>query len=567
MSRRNLLQWPVGHFAAHPMILGCVRVLAVGLFVTLLIAGLIGQQTPTENIAPTLVWIIWWGGLVSVAAVCGNLWALINPWKILYDWAAWCSGRVFGARQSPYVPYPHALGVWPGVFLFGVFAWIMLVYEDAAIPARLSMIILLYSGITWSGMFLFGKEVWLRYGEAFALLFRWVCRFAITEVRVTDAAVTTACRLNCRNRQGDSIDCCACFARVQPSQRQWNLRPVAAGLLQDETVSFSEMMFVLVLLGTVMFDSLLATPLWVDIETALQGYLPGDRQMQRLLIRTLGLLGLPLLLLECYALIGMLMAVASGQRVPWVGLARRFIVTLIPIVIAYHLSHSLALLLVQGQAILPLLSDPLGWGWDVFGSADYRINSGMVGARFTWLTVVVTMVAGHMIAISLAYLVALRTLRERTLVQRSQYPMLAVLVASAMIGLWLLAPPIMAGDTTAAAVPGAPATAALRATRGNFRPVDLAIPRTLPPGFFVERCLMLIPDETFSFSFHASRPIRFNLHYHMAGRDYFPIAEHMAQTEMHTFTPSVPQRYCLMWANTSPEVVELSLKLALIKKE
>jgi hypothetical protein len=499
-----------------------------------------------------LVWIVWWIGLVSIAAVFGNLWALINPWQILYDWAAWFSARIGGVRQAPHVPYPRALGVWPGVFLFGVFAWIALVYEDAAVPARLSIIILLYSAITWSGMFLFGKAVWLRHGEAFSLLFRWVSRCAITEVRLTDTAVTTACRLNCRDRHGDSIDCYACFAKAQPSQRQWNLRPVAAGLLQDEAVSLSEMMFVLVLLGMVMFDGLLATPLWMDIETALQGYLPGVGQMPRMLIRTLGLLGLPLLLLECYVLIGMLMAFAGGQRGSWSGLARRFTSTLVPIAIAYHLAHYLLFLLMQGQAIMPLLSDLFGWGWDVFGSAAYRINRGMVGARVAWWTAVVIMVVGHMIAVSLAYLVALRTLREHTLAQRSQYPMLALMLASMMISRWILAPPIIAADTTAA-VPGASTTAALRAARGKARPIDLAIPRMLPPGVFVERCLRLTPDETLSLSFHASRPIRFNLHSHQAGRFSSVIGEHMAQNETHTFTPSVTQSYCLMWANTSPE--------------
>jgi hypothetical protein len=60
--------------------------------------------------------------------------------------------------------------VWPGVVLFWVFAWIELVFKDAAVPARLTEMVLLYSVITWAGMFLFGKDVWLRYGEAFSLV-------------------------------------------------------------------------------------------------------------------------------------------------------------------------------------------------------------------------------------------------------------------------------------------------------------------------------------------------------------------------------------------------------------
>jgi putative copper export protein/mono/diheme cytochrome c family protein len=567
VPRHNLLQWPVGRLVAHPIVLGGVRILAVGLFVILLIAGLLGQQTPTKNIAPTLVWVIGWIGLVSVTAVFGNLWALINPWQILYDWATWFTRRVFGVRQSTYVPYPRPLGIWPGVLLFGVFAWLQLVYEGAVIPARLSMLLLLYSGLTWSGMFLFSKDVWLRHGDPLSLAFRWVSRFAITDVRVTDTTVTTACHLNCRDQQGESIDCYACFAKARPSRRQWNLRPVAAGLLQDEVLSVSDMMFVLVLLGTVTFDGLLATPLWADIEIALQGYLPGDGQTQRVLLRTLGLLGVPLLLLECYVLIGMFMALASGQRVSWAILIRQFTVTLVPIAIAYHLAHYLAFLLVQGQAFLPLLSDPFGWGWNVFGSADFRINFALVEARSAWLAAVVIIGAGHISAISLAYLVALRMLRERPLVQRSQYPMLTLLGASTVVSLWMLASPILDDGPPTTANPGAPATAVLRAAKDSARPLEAPPLTLLPPGFIVEHCLALTPDDTLSFSFQASRPLRFNMHYHRAGQLHFSIGEHMAQAETHTFTPSVSERYCLMWANASPKAVELSLRLMQTKKE
>jgi putative copper export protein len=534
----DLLQWPAGRWVAHPLVLGGVRVVTVGLFVTLLIAGLIGRQTPTMNIAPTLVWIIGWVGLVSLGAVYGNLWALLNPWRILYDWAAWGTERVSGVRQATYVPYPRALGVWPGVLLFGAFAWFHLVYEDAAVPVKLSGGLLLYSGLTWSGMFLFGKEVWLRHVDPLSLALRWVSRCAITAGRVTEA-----------------------------SQHQWNLRPVAAGLLHDEVLSVSDMLFVLVLLGTIAFDGLLATPLWVEIEAALQEYLPGDGPLQRMLIRTLGLLGMPLFLLECYALMSMCMGLVSGQRIAWTWLARRLTVTLVPIAVAYHLAHYLVFLLVQGQAIIPLLSDPLGWGWDLFGSADYRINFGMVGPRWAWLTTVAVIVVGHIIAVCVAYLVALRIFRAPTLARRSQYPMLAWLVASTMLSLWMLAPPVTDGGTTAVAIPGAPTTAVWRAARGTARLVEPLTVTMLRPGVFVKRCHMLTPDETFSISFQASQPVRFNLHYHRAGRDHFAIAEHLAHAETHTFTPPARQIYCLMWTNVSPQVVELSVQLMRMQRE
>ncbi len=127
---------------------------------------------PTNNLAPTLVWVLWWVGLAYVSALVGNVWALINPWKIAFEWAQAFYRRLNpGGKLGFHLPYPGKLGVWPGLLLFLGFAWVELVYMESAVPVRITQMILIYSLITWGGMLLFGKEQWLRHGEAFAIVF------------------------------------------------------------------------------------------------------------------------------------------------------------------------------------------------------------------------------------------------------------------------------------------------------------------------------------------------------------------------------------------------------------
>lgn len=447
--RLNLLRSPAGRFLAHPWLLVGVQLVSVVVFIAGILAGLFGQQNPTKNLAPTLVWVIWWVGLAYVSALIGNLWALVNPWKILFGWAEQLYRHVTcGAELSRAWPYPRTLGVWPGVLLFLVFAWVELVFEDAAAPSVLAGLALLYSAITWTGMFLFGKEVWLRYGEAFSLVFGLLARFAPTEVRVTDTRVCQDCRV-CGEHNGVCIDCYACFARAKPNQREWNLRPFAVGLFQSETLSLSETVFVLLLLATVTFDGFLATPLWVGMEAALQEVVSGLGNGGLRVIRTFGLLVFPLLFLEIYFLVSVCMALASKKRLAAVRLARVFALSLVPIAIAYHMAHYFSFLLIQGQSIIPLVSDPFGWGWNLFGSAGYRVNIGVVGARFGWYMAVITIVVGHIIAVYVAHRVAMCTLRDQTLALRSQYPMLALMVGYTVVSLWILAQPIMEGGAGA----------------------------------------------------------------------------------------------------------------------
>ena len=93
--------------------------------------------------------------------------------------------------------------------------------------------------------------------------------------------------------------------------------------------------------------------------------------------------------------------------------------------------------------MIPLTSDPFGFGWDLFGTRLYFVNIGIVDARFVWITSVIAIVTGHIVAVWLAHVVALRKFRESHAALRSQIPMLFLMVAYTMLSLWILAQPVV----------------------------------------------------------------------------------------------------------------------------
>jgi len=117
--------------------------------------------------------------------------------------------------------------------------------------------------------------------------------------------------------------------------------------------------------------------------------------------------------------------------------------SLVPIAIAYLVAHYYTLLLVQGQAIIALLSDPFGWGWDLFGTADYEINAALVGADTVWYSQVCLIVAGHVVAVYLAHVASLRLVRSPRLQTQMQYPMLALMICYTVFSLWILSQPVV----------------------------------------------------------------------------------------------------------------------------
>jgi hypothetical protein len=123
--------------------------------------------------------------------------------------------------------------------------------------------------------------------------------------------------------------------------------------------------------------------------------------------------------------------------------ARAFVLTLVPIAIAYLVAHYLSYFLIQGQLLIRLASDPFGFEWNLFGTAHFRPDIGIVGARFMWYTSLIAIVLGHVAAVASAHFVALRRIEDPRLAMRSQIPMLVLMIAYTMVSLWIIAQPIV----------------------------------------------------------------------------------------------------------------------------
>jgi len=115
----------------------------------------------------------------------------------------------------------------------------------------------------------------------------------------------------------------------------------------------------------------------------------------------------------------------------------------VPISIGYHLAHYFSLLAIAGQFIIPLASDPFGYGWNLFGTTLYRIDIGIVDARFIWYLAVTAIVTGHIVAVWIGHVTAYAAFGDAAAARRSQYPMLALMVGYTMLSLWILAQPIV----------------------------------------------------------------------------------------------------------------------------
>ena len=382
--------------------------IGIAAFALVVYAGFAGTQTAIANLAPTVIYVIFWVGIPFASAVLGDVFAAFNPWRAVARGVSWTAGRASGGRLPAPMAYPSWLGRWPAVFGILAFAWIELVYINRDDPSVLVALALLYAATQLVGMSVFGIETWTRRADAFAVYFNLFSRLA---------------PLHWRNRT---------------LYRRAPLSGVPHLELVPGTVAL-----LCTMIGTTSFDGFSQGPLWAGtnaIAPTLQQRFVNVGFTQVAGLEITGTIGLVLMVCFVGAIYraGIAGMGSIGGRHESGELARRFAHSLLPIAFAYVVAHYFSLLAYQGQAMAALVSDPLGDGSDVFGTAGTIIDYNVISATGIWYVQVAALVLGHVAGLTLAHDRALTVYRRVRDATRSQYWMLAVMVGFTSLGLWLL---------------------------------------------------------------------------------------------------------------------------------
>jgi hypothetical protein len=378
-TRRRLLTIP----AAVDVACGTVGLL---FFALVVYSGLAGTEQTNANLAPTFIYVHFWVGLVVLSVLFGDVFRAFNPWLALARGASWASARVLGRSPIEGRPYPDWLGRWPAAIGILGFAWLELAYVNKDDPDILAILALAYAAVQLAGMAVFGIAAWSRHGDAFGAYFNLFASLSV-------------------------------FERIE---RTLFLRPPLSGAPRLPMVAGGVALLV-VAIGSTTFDGFSNGSVWADLSPDIQELFTDLGASQRMAVQwasTVGLLGCVLAIGAFYRLgIEGMRTVGGGHDSG--ELARSFAHTLAPIAFAYALAHYFSLLLFQGQAGAYLISDPLGKGWDIFGTANATIDYTIISGNAIWYVQVGALIGP----------------RDAT---RSQYWMLVVMVGFTSLGLWLL---------------------------------------------------------------------------------------------------------------------------------
>ena len=389
----------------HPATRLVARLLVLAAYGWAGLALLAGQDLLTNPIFGfVFVWV--WVGLVPISLLLGGFWRATNPLRTVH--AALC--RLAGTDpEQGLLRLPERLGVWPAALALFGFAWLELVQPDRTTVAVLRVWVLAWLVLGVIGAIVFGRR-WISSADPFE-------NYADTVSQLSPWA-----RVDRTVRGSNGV--------VPPADNDLRLvNPLAH--LSHWRAPPGAVAVVAALLGSTAFDSFANTSFWIATVQS--------SAVSTVVWNTLGLLVMIMIVLGSFSLAAAWMARYADR--PAAAYPRLMVPSVVPIVIGYAIAHYATLLIVEGQRTAISWSDPLGRGWNVFGSAEMGVNAAIFDhPTAVALIQLVAIVTGHILGIVCAHELAVRLLpAEHALA--GQLPMLVVMVGYTCAGLVLLFSP------------------------------------------------------------------------------------------------------------------------------
>jgi ferredoxin len=415
---------------------------------------LFGTPAGSRNFGIIFVWIVWWGLLIILLVpFMGRFWCSICP---IPGPGEWLQRRNIITKRLPKLRtlnkrWPRQLkNMWLQNFGFlgvALFSVIILMQPQVTGWLLLGFILL---GVVLSVFY--KNRVFCRYVCPVGGFIGLYSMVSPLEVRINDPDVcrthtTKDCMTGNENGYGcpwmvypgkleRNIDCGMCMECLKTCPKNniaLNLRPFGTDLTIQKEHRLDEAYKAFIMLACALVYSVVLLGPWGELKNA-----ANMQSLPQWLMYATGFLTFVLLIVP-----GVFGAFSAAS---WLVIKRArplqqvfvgFTYTLVPMGLAAWVAFSLGFVLVNGSYAFSVLSDPFGWGWNLFGTADTPWSPAMpqiIGFLQTGV-----LVAGLLFSVQTAYKIARQHTRTHPLAFIAMLPISTFLALTTLIfiGLYL----------------------------------------------------------------------------------------------------------------------------------
>ena len=364
-------------------------------FYIFLIAGIFGSPVGNRNIIIVLVWILWWFLLMTfMVPFLSRLWCIMCPFPLFGEWfqrralIKVRSGRTGGLRNKVYglsKRWPRKLtNIWiqnVGFMLLGTF-FVILATRPFVSALVLGGLFVLATGLA----VVYQRRVFCSYLCPVSGFLGLYSMSSMIELRAVDPEVCAMCKTKSCATGNELGWACPWFLNVATLHRNnfcglcmecvksctnKNIGLFTRPLFSDtEMKGFDEAWKAFIMLALAFVYAVVLQGPWGFVKTWANVTEAGNWK---------GFLGFAgIVWVTSFAIFPALWGIAIGlgryfsgsNNVSWKKLFIGYSYILVPLGLFAWIAFSLPLVMVNGSYVISVLSDPLGRGWNIFGTAQ-----------------------------------------------------------------------------------------------------------------------------------------------------------------------------------------------------
>ena len=454
----NVLRWqPVRTVLSHRLFPFIVVLPVLFVFVLVILTGLFGTPVGSANFSIVFAWIVWWGALIVILVPFGaRAWCAVCPVAAVGEWVQRRAILIPGRRR------PLTLGLeWPeairGLWLQNSVLVVMAVFSAVILtrPFVTGALLLALTLLALCLYLVFKRRAFCRYVCPVGGFVGQYSAAAPLEVRAVDPEL---CLVHCgpaakecikgsaagfgcpwmeypgtMDRNASCGMCMECLKTCPKGNIALSLRPFGADLAVPRRHADEAYRALILLTSALLYTAIMAGPWgwmrsWANLGS---GQLPA-------FMGYAGLLMVSMLVLApgaFFAVSWLAKALSRARDVPARRLFVAFAYTAVPLGLAAWVAFSLDFLFANASDILPVLSDPFGWGWNLFGTAGYAWRP-YVPQVLPYIQVPILTV-GLAMSVRLAHQISSECIGDAAGARRSVIPIAGLLALITVILLWL----------------------------------------------------------------------------------------------------------------------------------
>jgi hypothetical protein len=362
-----------------------IRVIALAGFVFAILSGFVGTPVGNHNFGIVFVWIVWWALLMLILVpLAGRSWCAVCPIPMPGEWLQ--NGALLKPRGKGFSlnrKWPRRFrSIWLQNIAFTLLALFSAVVLTQ--PGVTGLVLLLFLIVALITSLIFERRAFCRYLCPVGGFIGLYAQAAPVEVRVKDPTVCAvhtekSCYTGSKDGYGcpwliypgtltKNINCGLCMECLRTCTQDnvaFNLRSFGTDLKQPRSNKLDETFKAFIMLGAALIYSAVMLGPWGALKSAAYS------------------IGTPQWLVYAFTLLGLIYVVLPGTFLIAVTLGRAlvkpteplkksfnaFATALIPLGLMAWIAFSLSFVFASLSYLWPTLSDPLGAGWNLFGTA------------------------------------------------------------------------------------------------------------------------------------------------------------------------------------------------------